>query len=135
MKKVIVIVERGTDGKFSAYMDCYDFDFGLAGFGSTAQQAINDFYECYEQEKKMCIHDGKIAPELEFDIRYDVMSFLDYYSGILSKSGLEKITGINQKQLWHYSSGKRKPKLQTTKKIQSSLHKFADTLKQVQFID
>ncbi|MDR1553322.1 MAG: DNA-binding protein [Prevotellaceae bacterium] len=135
MKKVKVIVEHGTDGKFSAYIDCYDFDFGLAGFGDTAQQAITDFYECYEQEKRMCAQDGKVAPELEFDIQYDVMSFLDYYSGILSKSGLEKITGINQKQLWHYSSGKRKPKPQTTKKIQSSLHQFADALKQVQFID
>jgi hypothetical protein len=135
MKKVIVIVERGNDNKYSAYMDYYDFDFGLAGFGKTAQEAIKDFYECYEEEKIMCSNEGKICPELEFDIHYDVCSFLDYYGGILSKSGLEKVTGINQKQLWHYSSGKRHPKPATAKKIQESLHRFADDLRQVQFVN
>ena len=115
-------------------MDYYELDFGLSGFGNTAQEAINDFYECYEEEKAMCISEGKVIPELEFDISYDVCSFLDYYGGILSKSGLEKVTGINQKQLWHYSSGKRRPKPATTKKIQDRLRLFAENLRQVQFV-
>jgi hypothetical protein len=135
MEKVKVIVERGSDNRFSAYMDCYDFDFGLAGFGDTAKSAITDFYECYEEEKKMSAKEGKNAPDLEFDIQYDICSFLDYYAGILSKSGLERITGINQKQLWHYSSGGRRPRLETTKKIQESIYSFADELKQVHFVD
>ena len=134
MKKVKVIVEQGKDYKYSAYMDYYDFDFGLAGFGNTAKEAIDDFYECYEEEKAMCANEGKAAPELEFEIQYDVCSFLDYYGGILSKSGLEKVTGINQKQLWHYSSGKRHPKPATAKKIQERLHSFAEDLRQVQFV-
>ncbi|MDR0394503.1 MAG: helix-turn-helix domain-containing protein, partial [Tannerella sp.] len=82
-----------------------------------------------------CNKEGRTAPDLDFNIRYDICSFLDYYEGILSKSGLERITGINQKQLWHYSSGKRRPTLKTAKKIQERLHCFADELKQVQFID
>jgi len=135
MEKVKIFVECGKDGKFSAYMDCYDYDFGLAGFGNTAKEAIADFYIAVEEEKTMCERDGKTMPELEFDIRYDVTSFLDYYAGILSKSGLEKITGINQKQLWHYSSGKRRPTRQTSLRIQNNLHCFADNLKQVRFID
>jgi hypothetical protein len=65
----------------------------------------------------------------------DLETFLNNYSGILSKSGLEKITGINQKQLWHYSSGNRRPKPETIRKIQQSIHGFADDLKQVHFID
>ena len=134
MKKVKVIVECGKDGKYSAYMDCYDYDFSLAGFGSTAQNAIADFYNCVKEEKLMCEKEGKTMPELEFDIQYDMPSFLNYYSGILSKSGLEKITGINQKQLWHYSSGKRKPKRQTTLQIQNGLHRFAENLSQIQFV-
>jgi hypothetical protein len=135
MKKVKVIVEKGSDNKYSAYMDCYDFDFGLAGFGNTARDAITDFYKSYEEEKELCAKEGKSAPELEFDIKYDVCSFLDYYAGILSKSGLEKITGINQKQLWHYSSGNRVPKPETTKKIQERLHHFGNDLIQVNFVD
>lgn len=135
MEKVKVIVECGKDGKYSAFMDCYDYDFGLAGFGNTAKEAISDFYACVEEEKKMCQKEGKTMPELEFDIQYDVTSFLNYYSGILSKSGLEKITGINQKQLWHYASGKRKPTRQTALRIQNNLHCFAENLRQVHFVD
>jgi len=135
MEKVKVIVECGKDGKFSAFMDCYDYDFGLAGFGSTAKEAIADFYVCVEEEKAMCQKEGKTMPKLEFEIQYDVTSFLSYYSGILSKSGLEKITGINQKQLWHYASGKRRPTRQTTLKIQKNLHVFAENLREVHFID
>ncbi|MCL2041885.1 MAG: DNA-binding protein [Bacteroidales bacterium] len=135
MKKVKVIVECGKDGRYSAFMDCYDYDFGLSGFGNTAKEAIADFYECVEEERAMCEKDGKTMPLLEFDIQYDVTSFLDYYAGILSKSGLEKITGINQKQLWHYSSGRRKPTRQTTLRIQDNLHRFAENLIGVQFVN
>ena len=136
MKKinVKVVVERGSDNKYSAYMDYYDLDFGLAGFGNTAKDAITDFYKAYEQEKKMSAKEGKAIPELIFDIRYDVSAFLDYFTGILSKSGLETITGINQKQLWHYSSGIRKPRHTTVVQIEKSLHEFADNLKRVRFI-
>ena len=135
METVRVIVECGKDGNYSAYMDCYDYDFGLSGFGNTAKEAINDFYACVEEEKAMCEKEGKTMPSLKFEIQYDVTSFLNYYSGILSKSGLEKVTGINQKQLWHYSSGKRNPKPATARKIQESLHRFADDLRQVQFVN
>jgi len=135
MEKVKVIVERGKDGKYSAFMDCYDYDFGLAGFGNTSKEAISDFYTCVEEEKAMCQKEGKIMPELEFDIQYDVTAFLDYYSGILSKSGLQKITGINQKQLWHYASGRRRPTRKTSERIRINVHHFAENLREVQFAD
>ena len=133
--KVDVIVEKGKDNLFSVNMDYYEFDFGLSGFGKTASEAISDFYQCWKEARNMYNDEKKNIPELEFDIHYDVCSFLDYYGGILSKSGLEKVTGINQKQLWHYSSGKRHPKPATARKIQESLHRFAEDLRQVQFVN
>jgi hypothetical protein len=132
---VNVIVEKGTDNRFSAFMDYTGFDFGLSGFGQTAEEAIKDFYKCWEEEQGMLKQEKKEIPELEFNIKHDVTAFLDYYNGILSKSGLERITGINQKQLWHYSSGRRRPTKKTALRIQTNLHRFADSLKQVQFID
>jgi hypothetical protein len=134
MKTVKVIVERGKDNRYSAFMDCHDFDFGLAGFGSTAKDAISDFYQSHDEEKQMCLAEGKPFPELKFDIRYDICSFLDYYAGILSKSGLEKVTGINQKQLWHYASGSRRPSEKTVRKIDSTFRHFVSELEQVHFI-
>jgi hypothetical protein len=114
-------------------MDCYDFDFGLSGFGDTAKEALQDFYECYEEAKQMNAAEEKETPELQFEIEYDVSSFLNYYSGILSKSGLEKVTGISQKQLWHYSSGLKQPTPKTKERIQTGLHQFARDLSQVTF--
>ncbi len=133
--KVKVIIERGTDGFYSAYMDEDRFDFGLNGQGDTVQEAKKDFLVAYQEMKEMKEEEGAEMPLLEYDFEYDVDSFLNYYAGILSKSGLERITGINQKQLWHYSSGKRKPSKNTVMKIQQGLHKFAEELQQVQFVD
>jgi hypothetical protein len=69
------------------------------------------------------------------DYHNDLCTFLNHYAGIIPKSGLEKITGVNQKQLWHYYSGKRTPKRETVLKIQENIIRFAEELKQVRFID
>ena len=133
--KAIVIIERGTDGFYSAYMDDDRFDFGLNGQGNTVLEAKDDFLKALQEIREMKLDEGTVMPNLEFEFEYDVDSFLNYYSGVLSKSGLEKITGINQKQLWHYASGKRKPTKQTILKIQNGLHNFAKDLMQVHFVD
>lgn len=136
MKTTIkVVIERGKDDRFSAHTDYEYSGYGLLGYGETAQKAIADFMASYEEAKEMLKDEGTNAPELEFEFYYDMSSFLDYYNGVLSKVGLEKITGIHQKQLWHYYSGARHPKPATIRKIQESLHNFADELKQVRFID
>jgi len=133
--KVKVTIERGKDGRYSSFTDHDLPGYGLLGFGETAQEAITDFLESYNEACEMIAEEGGKAPVLSFEFYYDLASFLDFYSEILSKPGLQKITGINQKQLWHYYSGIRTPKPETTRKIERSLHNFADALKQVHFID
>jgi len=132
--KAKVIIERGNDGLFSYYMKENNFDFGLNGQGNTIEEAKNEFLIVYSELKEMYLEEGKDFPALEFEYEYDICSFLNYYSGVLSKSGLEKITGINQKQLWHYSSGRRKPTEKTIEKIQLGLHSFSKELGQVHFV-
>ena len=133
--KIKATIERGNDGMYSAYTDYNLLGYGLLGFGESAEDAMKDFMESYKEARDMISEKGGEAPELEFEFYWDVASFLDFYSEILSKPGLEKITGINQKQLWHYSSGVITPRSETARKIQNSLHNFADVLKQVHFID
>ncbi|MCL2329171.1 MAG: DNA-binding protein [Bacteroidetes bacterium] len=132
--KAKVIIERGSDGLFSYYMNEDTFDFGLNGQGNTIEEAKKEFLSVYSELKDMYLKENKEFPKLEFEYEYDMSSFLNYYSGILSKSGLEKITGVNQKQLWHYSSGRKKPARTTIKKIQIGLHNFSKELGQVQFV-
>jgi len=62
METVKVIVECGKGGKYSAFMDCYDYDFGLSGFGDTVKEAISDFYSCVE-DKEHAIEYVQLARE------------------------------------------------------------------------
>lgn len=43
--------------------------------------------------------------------RFAPSTLLALYSGVFTKAALERITGINQRQLWHYASGEKNPGL------------------------
>jgi hypothetical protein len=80
--------------------------------------------------------DKDVLPEIlkgEYTIvyRYDTQSFLNYYNKIFSNVALERLTGINQKLLHHYSSGLKKPRAAQKKKIETALHRFGEELLQV----
>ena len=60
--------------------------------------------------------------------RFDVESFLNYYKGIFTNAALERLTGINQKQFQHYSTGLKKPRETQIKKIESAFHKLGGEL-------
>lgn len=134
--KAIVIIEKGSDGSYDANLEYRDdLTFGLLGQGSTVQECIADFYNNRDEMKDLYHDSGKEFPEnLEFEYKYDVPSFLSYYSKILSLSGLHRLTGVNQGQLSHYVTGHRKPSPKTVEKIEKSLHAFANEISQVHFI-
>jgi len=132
--KVNVNIERGTDGSYSAFMDADNLGFGLIGDGASVKETIDDFCNSYAEMKAYYKDAGKKFTELEFIFKYDVPSFLQYYSTILSLAGLERLTGINQGQLSHYLTGHRKPSQKTVEKIEKKLHSFANELSQVHFV-
>jgi len=82
--KTKVIIERGTDGLYSFYMDNDSLDFALNGQGNTVEEARKEFLLTYQEIKEMYQEEVKAAPELDFEYEYDVASFLNYYNGILS---------------------------------------------------
>lgn len=135
MKKVRVFIERGEDGTFGAYMpDDNGLDWSVVGDGATIAATIADFREAYEEMKAYYQERGEAFEEVEFDFRYDVPSFLNYYKGLLTLAGLGRITGINERQLSQYVSGYRNPSAKTTKKIEAALHTFGSELQQVRFV-
>ena len=78
--------------------------------------------------------EGKECPQLEFEFKYDVPSFLQYYAYAFTLAGLERITGVNQKQLGHYISGFRKPSEKTARKIEEKIKEFAKEIESVRFV-
>jgi predicted RNase H-like HicB family nuclease len=132
--KIKAFIERGNDGTYGIYMDADNLDYSINGSGNTVEDAKKDFLEAYEAMKNHYKKEGKDFTECKFSYEYDVASFLDYFSKVFSKPALESITGVNQKQFFHYSAGKN-PSKKTILKIQEGLHKLGKELSQVHFID
>ncbi len=129
MKKIEAIIERAKDGTFSVFCTTEIF----TGMGDTAEAAKLDMQKQMDVFKKTAIEDGFSYPDFlneEFEIiyKFNTESLLEYYSGILSLSGLEKITGIHQKQLWNYLHGKSKPRKAQIEKIEKGLHSLGSEL-------
>ena len=69
MDKIIekVIIEVGADGLFSAYMPSDEYEFGLAGYGDTEKEAIDDFYTAVSEMRELEEADGRPFPEFKFE--------------------------------------------------------------------
>ena len=133
MKKVKAIIERSADGQFSIFMDVDDMPYLVTGTGTTVMEARNTFEAGYDDIRNFYLSEGVAFEEVEFEFVYDMASFLQYYAYAFSLAGLERITGVNQKQLGHYISGYRKPSKRTIDKIQSRIKDFSRELSAVQF--
>jgi hypothetical protein len=132
--KAIVIIEKGADGTFDARIENEKLDYMVLGQGNTVNDTINDFYLSYKDMKDYYKERDKHFEEIsEFEFKYDLPSFLQYYSTIFTFAALERLTGVNQTQLSQYVQGYRNPSKQTVKKIEVALHNFATELKEVQF--
>ena len=102
--KVVFIIEKSSDGYFSCYTDQEFEGFGLLGYGDTAEEAKNDLLSTYEEIKASNAAEGKETPEIEFEWKYDLQSFFDYF-GIINVTQLAQKAGINPSQLRQYRSG------------------------------
>jgi hypothetical protein len=133
--KVQVIIERGTDGTFDANMEFIkSVPFGLLGKGRTVVDTIADFYNSYREIQAMYEDEGKECPALEFEFKYDMPSFLQYYAYAFTLSGLERITGVNQGQLSHYINDVSKPREKTIRKIEERIQSFGQEISSVRFV-
>lgn len=64
--------------------------------------------------------------------KFDAQSLLNYYQGIFTKAAMERITGINQRQLSHYASGLKSPRKVQRDKIRAGLRKLGEELSAIE---
>ena len=132
-KKINVVIERGIDGSFSAYIADDNCEFGCLGEGKSVEETKADFMKAVGEMQEVYAEEGSKFPDVKFDFIYDMASFLNYYAYAFSLAGLARITGVNQGQLSHYVTGRRRPSKSTVEKIEQSLHDFANEIGQVKF--
>lgn len=130
MKQITAIIERAEDGTYSVY--CPDEIF--SGMGDTINDAKADMTRQMAVYKETALKEGFRYPDFldnEYTIEYtiDALSLMNYYvkAGIFTLAALEKITGINQKQLWAYTTG-TKPRKAQADKIRSGFLRLSEDL-------
>ena len=126
---LIVIIEK-ADNNYSAYIENVD---GVTAVGYSVEEIKLSIIEAIDIIKEESIECGFALPEelkgeYELVFKMDVQSVLEFYSKIFTKAGLERITGINQKQLWHYASGNWSPRQEQVFKIETALHQLGQEL-------
>lgn len=133
MNQIIMNICASSDS-FGAYSKNCD---GIYAAGDTIEECKKDVEKAIEQIKKNLPEERwpeLIKGEYELCWHYDTQSLLLYYGQLMSLSGLEKVTGIHQKQLWSYMHGRSKPRAQQRERIQSSLIKFGRELTNVAIV-
>lgn len=126
-EKLIINISASKDS-FGAYAENCE---GIFAGGDSVSDVKKDVYEAIEIYKE-------ITPESEWgkpikegwpiEWHYDVQSLLLYYQGVLTNAGLERLTGINQKQLWNYANGVSRPRKEARQKIENALHSLGHEL-------
>lgn len=127
MEKIVMIIEKSKDF-FDAYSDNCD---GIYAAGEDVDAVKADTMEAIRLIKKELPEERwpeQIKGDFEIEWRFDVPSFLEYYGKYLSLAGMERLTGINQKQLSNYLNRRAVPRRKQADRIVSGMHKFAKEL-------
>ena len=130
MEKIVMIIEKSRN-HYGAYAENGD---GIYAAGNTIEEVQADTEQAIELIKNELPQDqwpSALQGEYELVWKFDTESFLQYYGDILTLTGLQKITGINSKQLSHYATGYRKPSPKTVSRIQAGITRFAEMLNHV----
>ncbi len=99
-----IIVEQTNDGYFSCFVQEEIPYVGLLGYGETSEEAINNLKTFYEESKSELAKEGKMLPELEFVVHYDMPSFFSRFN-FLNQSKIAERAGINPSLMRKYTSG------------------------------
>lgn len=134
MKKLQVIVEYAGDN-LSAYIN----DLPIVAVGKNLNEIKHDISDAIQVYKESCAELGVepsalVTDEFELSFVIDATTFINYYSSIFTKAALSRITGINERQLWHYAAGLHKPRKRQLERIQRGVQSLTEELNSICFI-
>ncbi len=128
MKTVEVIVEH-TGNNLSAYIE----GVPVITTGNDVKEIEKNMQDAVKLYLESCKEMNIVPVEMlqgEFSLKFkiDAATFINYYSSIFTKAALSRITGINERQLWHYAAGVHKPRKQQLEKIQTGINALTKEL-------
>ncbi len=134
MEKITVTVGL-TENNYSAHLVIGDGV--VAATGKTFVELKKEMQDAVEFHLEGMREDNDDIPEeftkpFQLVYQFDAESLLSHYRGIITNAALERLTGINRRQLTHYASGLRKPRPEQRKKIEQALHRLGNELLEVE---
>lgn len=130
MKKVEVIVEYAGKN-LSAYIE--NAPIAVVGNDmSEIERNMREAVEFYlEDNDNPC---EVLRGDFELVFKIDAPTFINTYSNIFTKAALSRITGINERQLWHYAAGVHKPRQKQLEKIQRGIRSLSSELSSISLL-
>jgi len=130
----MVVVEK-TEAGFSTYLKDVD---GVVATGATFDEVKSEMERAVAFHKEGLIEFGEDVPvelqgEITFEYVMDFETLFTWLNGIITKSGLAKVAGLNQSLVSQYAVGIKKPSEKQLKKMEASLHKFGGLLQEIHF--
>lgn len=133
-EKLTVIVEKTNTG-YSAYVPEIPGIVTAADNFDELRDHIRELLEMFIETSRTwgdpvpAILEGEYTVEYKFDIR----AFMQWMTRVMSQRGLSEIAEINETLISQYANGVKKPGPKQLKKIQKSIHRFADDLHSISF--
>lgn len=127
-----IVVEKTPDGNFDCYPADDTQDYGVSGYGATAQEAITSLRSCIADSKADLEAEGKNVPDYELEFKYDIGSFFSYFD-VINAAKLARMAGINKSLVSQYVSGKRHASQLQYDRLRKSVQKIASELSAATF--
>ncbi len=131
MKKILCVIEKGSDGLYSVYSINSKFTL-LNGQGETVDLAISDMKEALQEVIEAFRENGEEVPaelsgRIEFEFKYDVASLFNHFNEI-NLSRFARKNGMNASLLRKYKNGLAFASEKQCRKIENGLHQLGKSL-------
>jgi len=130
MKTLRAILSKGPED-FGAWFENLEGVYGAGETVAEAKKNLMDGLVLYA-EHNINVPAWIKGKSYKIVYKFDAESILNYYRGIFTNAALERITGINQRQIQHYASGAKRPRPVQLKKIETAFHQLGEELMAVE---
>ena len=136
MEKINVSISwSGNNYGASAQGDC------LNGIVVAKHKTLEGVKKAFESALQFhiegCLQDGDILPDWLVSGKYvldyvlSISALLHSLDGLLTRSAVARVSGINERQIGHYASGHKTPRPQQREKIINGIHTISRELASV----
>lgn len=125
--EIIKVLVGWEDKNYSAVAECNGV---VVVTHKDFEMLKKEFTEAFAFHISESAKDGDpISPALlngDYTLEYELQTsaLLHIFDGVLTRSALSKVTGINERQLGHYAQGIRTPRPQQREKIVQGIHQL-----------